>query len=211
MLSVPEKKVSSTELSGVSSLETFAPLRQARLKVIEKPPQNPSLHALSARLNHLVTYRLSLIAVVDVSRTKDIGLSFIWHDAFKPSQNTPKKCLDMDSACVIFNIGAVHSQIGAAVDRGTDAGRKKACKDFQKAAGAFGWVKKKAESGEFACFDVTVDLNTDCASMLENLMLAQAQECVFDTAVASEKSPAACSKVAMQVCYIIQIEATLFV
>lgn len=44
----------------------------------------------------------------------------------------------------------------------------------------------------------TVDMGPEAAAMLERLMLAQAQECCFERALAAGTSPAACSKVARQ-------------
>ena len=44
----------------------------------------------------------------------------------------------------------------------------------------------------------TVDLSVECAGMLVALHLAQAQECFFDTAASTGKSPAVCVKLAKQ-------------
>ena len=45
----------------------------------------------------------------------------------------------------------------------------------------------------------TVDMSSQASAMLERLMLAQAQECCFERALAAGKSPPVCSKVARQV------------
>ncbi|KAK3154724.1 hypothetical protein QOZ80_2BG0194360 [Eleusine coracana subsp. coracana] len=46
--------------------------------------------------------------------------------------------------------------------------------------------------------EATVDMGPRAAAMLERLMLAQAQECCFERAIAAGTSPAACTKVARQ-------------
>jgi hypothetical protein len=45
----------------------------------------------------------------------------------------------------------------------------------------------------------TVNMSPQAAGMLERLMLAQAQECCFERALAGGTSAASCSKVARQV------------
>lgn len=94
---------------------------------------------------------------------------------------------------MLFNIGAVHSQIGSMAERDSVEGRKVAYAEFQKAAGVFRLVKENAVAG------ATVDLTAECAGMLETLMLAQAQECMFDKVIADSKGVTLCSKVAKQV------------
>lgn len=45
----------------------------------------------------------------------------------------------------------------------------------------------------------TVDLSVECAGMLEKLMLAQAQECVFENTIAKGSTPGVCAKISRQV------------
>ncbi|XP_059655431.1 uncharacterized protein LOC132302551 isoform X2 [Cornus florida] len=45
----------------------------------------------------------------------------------------------------------------------------------------------------------TVDVSVECAGMLERLMLAQAQECVFENTIAKGSTPGLCAKIYRQV------------
>ena len=44
-----------------------------------------------------------------------------------------------------------------------------------------------------------MDLSVECAGMLEKLMLAQAQECVFENTIAKGSTPGVCAKISRQV------------
>ncbi|KAK7244479.1 hypothetical protein RIF29_39302 [Crotalaria pallida] len=46
-----------------------------------------------------------------------------------------------------------------------------------------------------------VDLSMECAGMLEKMMLAQAQECMFENSIAKGSTPCVCSKIPRQICY----------
>ncbi|EMS66495.1 hypothetical protein TRIUR3_25355 [Triticum urartu] len=106
----------------------------------------------------------------------------------------------LEKAAVLFNLGAVYSQIALAADRTTDVGIRTACGAFQSAAGAFAWLRESGVAAKaVAAGATTVDVTPDCAAMLEKLMLAQAQECFFEKVIAGGKPPALCSKVARQV------------
>ena len=58
----------------------------------------------------------------------------------------------------------------------------------QEAAGAFAFLRDEASLKMDA--PRPADLGPEAAAMLERLMLAQAQECVFEKALADKKSPA---------------------
>lgn len=101
---------------------------------------------------------------------------------------------------MLFNLGAVYSQIALAADRVTDVGIRTACGAFQSAAGAFAWLRESGVAAKAAAAGATtVDVTPDCAGMLEKLMLAQAQECFFEKVIAGGKPPSLSSKVARQV------------
>ena len=59
---------------------------------------------------------------------------------------------------------------------------------MQEAAGAFAFLRDEASLKMDA--PRPADLGPEAAAMLERLMLAQAQECVFEKALADKKSPA---------------------
>lgn len=99
----------------------------------------------------------------------------------------------------MFNLGAVYSQIGLSYDRATVDGRRQASHAFIAAAGAFAFLRDNASTKASMGNSTTVDLSVECAGMLERLMLAQAQECVFENTIAKGSTPGVCAKISRQV------------
>lgn len=70
----------------------------------------------------------------------------------------------------------------------------------QKAAGCFELLRSSESLKASINSSQIVDISSSCASMLEELMLAQAQECIFNTAARSRKSPSLLARISEQVC-----------
>ncbi|CAM8939532.1 unnamed protein product [Rhodiola kirilowii] len=126
-------------------------------------------------------------------------VTFTWYDAFKPKQKAVQQSIHLEKAAVLFNLGAVHSRIGLGYDRSTVEGRKMSSHAFIAAAGAFSFLKENVASKASVGSSTTVDLAVECVGMLEKLMLAQAQECVFENTIAKGSTPGVCAKVSRQV------------
>lgn len=126
-----------------------------------------------------------------------VMISFTWYDAFRASKRTEQYSIHFEKAAIMFNLGAVLTQQALACDRTQDQGMKDAAKKFQEAAGAFAHLR------DVAALRVEqprpVDISPECASMLERLCLAQAQECVFEKARADKKSSALLARLTKQV------------
>lgn len=110
-----------------------------------------------------------------------VQLSFTWSDAFRASKKHEAASIHFEKAAILFNVGAALTQSALAVpERSTDAGLKEAARKFQEAAGVFAALRDgpglKLEPPR------PVDVGPECASMLEKLCLAQAQELTFDKA-----------------------------
>lgn len=211
MLAVHEKKTNSVDLykplrqylsqhyseaEAVHNEDDLLTIQQMRTD-IEKAMDSPD-----ARRDLLQRYFRALCVMESrfpISSEKDHinSISFTWFDAFKGKKATQQN-LHYEKACIIFNLGAIHSQLGLAADRSTPNGIKQACNCFQAAAGAFAYLRDNISMKALAG-SATVDISVECAGMLERLMLAQAQECFFEKVIADKKPPALCSKVARQV------------
>ncbi|KAK7269836.1 hypothetical protein RIF29_22598 [Crotalaria pallida] len=126
-------------------------------------------------------------------------LTFVWFDAFKPKNKSSQPNIHLEKASVLFNLGAVYSQIGLSYDRNTVDGRRQASHAFIAAAGSFAYLRENASVKASVGGSGTVDLSVECAGMLEKLMLAQAQECVFENSIAKGSTPGVCSKISRQV------------
>ncbi|XP_028639276.1 rhophilin-1 isoform X1 [Grammomys surdaster] len=99
-------------------------------------------------------------------------LLFHWYDSLTgvPAQ---QRALAFEKGSVLFNIGALHTQIGARQDCSCTEGTSHAAEAFQRAAGAFRLLRENFSHAP------SPDMSTASLSMLEQLMVAQAQECIF--------------------------------
>ena len=101
------------------------------------------------------------------------GVHFSWFDCLAGTLFT-QFSIGFEKACVIFNLGALHSQIATKKDRSTAEGAEEALKHYQLAAGTFRFLKK------YFVNTPCPDLSDQCLEIIRSLMLAQAQECLFE-------------------------------
>ncbi|CAI9775122.1 unnamed protein product [Fraxinus pennsylvanica] len=177
-------------------LQTLKELRSD----IERGPSD----SLPARRDLLQRYYKALCAVESrfpISPDKDHinSVSFTWFDAFKSKQKASQQNIHLEKAAVLFNLGAVHSQMGLSFDRSAVEGRRQASHSFIAAAGAFAFLRDNVAVKASVGSSTSVDVSVDCAGMLERLMLAQAQECVYENTIAKGSSPGVCAKISRQV------------
>ncbi|XP_011075927.1 ALG-2 interacting protein X [Sesamum indicum] len=215
MLAIVEKKT--------SSLDLYRPLRNfIVINYSEREAQNleDDLQTLKqlrsdverggtadsppARRDLLQNYYKALCAVESrfpISPDKDHvnTVTFTWFDAFKPKQKASQQNIHLEKAAVLFNLGAVHSQIGLSSDRSAVEGRRQASHSFIAAAGAFAFLRDNVAMKASVGSSTTLDLSVECVGMLERLMLAQAQECVYENTIAKGSSPGVCAKISRQV------------
>ncbi|KAG6715188.1 hypothetical protein I3842_05G238500 [Carya illinoinensis] len=214
MLAIFEKKTTSVDLyrplrnyiafnysdREAQNLEDdLQTLKQFRSDLERQPDPTPS-----ARRDLLQNYFKALCLVetrFPISPDKDHinTVTFTWHDAFKQKQKASQQNIHLEKAAVLFNLGAVYSQIGLSYDRSTVDGRKLASHAFMGAAGAFAFLRDNASTKASIGSSTTVDISLECAGMLERLMLAQAQECVFENSIAKGSTPGVCAKISRQV------------
>ncbi|CAO2602015.1 Rhpn1 [Lemmus lemmus] len=99
-------------------------------------------------------------------------LLFHWYDSLTgvPAQ---QRALAFEKGSILFNIGALHTQIGARQDCSCTEGTSHATEAFQRAAGAFRLLRENFSHAP------SPDMSSTSLSMLEQLMVAQAQECIF--------------------------------
>lgn len=213
MLAVHEKKTTATDIYRPLRHHIAATFSEREAQIAEddlesvrqmrSAVEKPSDPSLPSRLSLLLSYyrALSLIEPrFPISPDPaHIHLAFTWHDAFKPSRKASLPSIYIEKSAILFNVGAVYSQMALAADRGSGPGLKQACNGFQSAAGAFRMLREGDVLKLGAGGGGTVDLSVECVGMLERLMLAQAQECFFEKVIADEKPPGICSKVARQV------------
>lgn len=174
------------------------------LKQLRSDLERHSDPSLPARRDLLQTYFKALCQVESrfpISSDPDHvnTLTFVWFDAFKPKQKASQQNIHLEKASVLFNLAAVYSQIGLSYDRNTVDGRRQASHAFVAAAGSFAFLRDNASMKVSVGNSTTNDLSVECAGMLEKLMLAQAQECVFENTIAKGSTPGVCAKISRQV------------
>ncbi|KAL7171058.1 hypothetical protein ACSBR2_035841 [Camellia fascicularis] len=174
------------------------------LKQMRSDLERPTADSLSSRRDLLQNYFKALCAVESrfpISADKDHvnAVNFTWYDAFKTKLKASQQNIHLEKASVLFNLGAVQSQIGLTFDRSSIEGRRQGSHAFIAAAGAFAFLRDNESMKASIGGSVTVDVSVECAGMLERLMLAQAQECVFENSIAKGSTPGVCAKISRQV------------
>ncbi|KAM4629555.1 rhophilin-1 [Polymixia lowei] len=106
---------------------------------------------------------------------RNLGVHFHWYDSLTGVPSC-QRALAFEKGSVLFNIGALYTQIGARQDRSATAGIDRAIDAFQRAAGAFNYLKENFSNAP------SLDMSGPSLCMLVRLMVAQVQECVFERA-----------------------------
>ncbi|GAV04367.1 hypothetical protein RvY_14655 [Ramazzottius varieornatus] len=120
------------------------------------------------------------------------AVDFSWVDNFT-GKTVEKKDIKFEEANILYNIGALHSYLGA-VDRRADSDALKvACTHFQCAVYAF--EKLRTEYPQMPTFDLSFDVLT----FYITLMMAQAQECILEKSLLDNRKHSIIAKVAAQV------------
>ncbi|XP_026070965.1 rhophilin-2-like isoform X2 [Carassius auratus] len=146
-------------------IDDLMDLRQA----CRTPSRNPS------GVDLLANYfsQLSFLEPRFFSPTRQIAIFFTWYDSFT-GVPVCQQNISLEKASILFNMAALYSQIGTRADRQTQAGLEDAIAAFQKSAGVLHYLK------ETFTHTPSYDLSPAMLSMLIRLMLAQAQECMFE-------------------------------
>ncbi|XP_040896435.1 rhophilin-1 isoform X1 [Toxotes jaculatrix] len=104
---------------------------------------------------------------------RNLGVHFHWYDSLTGVPSC-QRALAFEKGSVLFNIGALYTQIGARQDRSATAGIDRAIDAFQRAAGAFNYLKENFSNAP------SLDMSGPSLCMLVRLMVAQVQECIFE-------------------------------
>uniref|UniRef100_A0A8C6YC22 Rhophilin-2 n=1 Tax=Naja naja TaxID=35670 RepID=A0A8C6YC22_NAJNA len=107
------------------------------------------------------------------SPSRNLGILYTWYDSFTGVPVCQKNLL-LEKASILFNIGALYTQIGTKCNRQTGPGLQKAISAFQKAAGVLNYLK------ETFTHTPSYDMSPAMLSVLVKMMLAQVQECIFE-------------------------------
>ncbi|GAA5973967.1 hypothetical protein JCM11641_001248 [Rhodosporidiobolus odoratus] len=124
--------------------------------------------------------------------------------AFAPIASAPPvtlENLEYERVCVLYNLAALHAQMGAERRRGEEEGIKAAIASFQNAAGLLSHLLTLLPSF-LSCLPPSAtppaDLSVSAISALRDLCLAQAQEVAWQKAVMGRLKDSTIAKLAMQ-------------
>ncbi|PCH42163.1 BRO1-domain-containing protein [Wolfiporia cocos MD-104 SS10] len=149
-----------------------------------------------------LTYHAQLVFIL-TKLPADIVLEIPYAPAFNPSAlPITLPSLLYERGAVLFNLAALYSQLAASEDRSTARGLKQAISYQQNAAGALKYLSSAVTPQLGASVDpddMPLELTVSFTSSLEYLMLAQAQECVWQRAVMDSYKNGLIAKLASKV------------
>uniref|UniRef100_A0A8C4RYN3 Rhophilin, Rho GTPase binding protein 2 n=1 Tax=Erpetoichthys calabaricus TaxID=27687 RepID=A0A8C4RYN3_ERPCA len=108
--------------------------------------------------------------------SRQMGIFFTWYDSFT-GVPVCQQNISLEKASILFNIGALYTQIGTRCDRQTKSGLENAISAFERAAGTLNYLK------EAFTHTPSYDMSPAMLNVLTKMMLAQAQECIYDKIV----------------------------
>lgn len=117
--------------------------------------------------------QLSLLENRFFSPNRQLGLFFTWYDSFT-GVPVCQQNISLEKASILFNMAALYTQIGTRSERDTQAGLENSISALQKSAGVLTYLK------ETFTHTPSYDMSPAMLSMLIRMMLAQAQECLFE-------------------------------
>ncbi|CDH53916.1 ph signal transduction protein [Lichtheimia corymbifera JMRC:FSU:9682] len=156
------------------------------------------MEANEKALNRLIKYYAQLV-FIGSKFPIDVGIEFPWHPAFSTSNTdiTSHRNMHYEKACVLYCIGAMYSQLGNAENRLTTEGVKRACNFFQCAAGCFKHLQDVVIPE--MRIPPTADMSSGALQTLINLMLAQAQECIWQRAAMDQLRDGTIARLAIKI------------
>lgn len=104
------------------------------------------------------------------------AIYFHWYDSLTGIPSL-QRSISLEKACVLFNVASLYSQIACKCDRTRRKGIEMALEYFQRAAGAYNYLRLNFSNAP------THDLSHTFLSSATKLMLAQAQECIYENLV----------------------------
>lgn len=138
-----------------------------------------ALSVSPASLTKLNLYH-SHLASLTTKFPADVGIEFSWSNPATSGLTHSRDDLTFERANIFYNIATIYSCLGARENRSTGDGLKKSHQHFQIAAGAYSLLERYLTTVHFLKPE---DLQPEYLNCLQKVMLAQAQECIWQRAV----------------------------
>lgn len=126
-----------------------------------------------------------------MNRGGEAAVKFSWKDPYTDTILSGPD-INIELFCILYNIGALHSQLGALRDRASEDGMKMACSHFQCAAWAFQHIFDQIPQIH------SLDGSSDLLLLMNSICFAQAQECVLEKSMLDNRKSGITAKIAMQ-------------
>ena len=141
-----------------------------------------SLEAHVSGIRKLTVYAAQLV-YIGGKFPIDIGVDFTWYTAlgFNTQRPLSQNNLRFELANVLFNLASLYSQLAISLNRTTSEGLKNACNYFCQAAGVISHLQTEVIPEMRGT--VPEDMDEMTLKCIQQLLLAQAQECFWSKAV----------------------------
>ncbi|XP_069778256.1 tyrosine-protein phosphatase non-receptor type 23 isoform X2 [Narcine bancroftii] len=123
---------------------------------------------------------------------EEAAVPVTWTEIFSGKSVTVDE-ICYEQACILYNLGALHSMLGALDNRVTEEGMKVSCTHFQCAAGAFTYLR------DHFSHSFSVDMSHQILNLNINFMLGQAQECLLEKSMLDNRKSFLVARISAQV------------
>uniref|UniRef100_A0A3B5PP88 Tyrosine-protein phosphatase non-receptor type 23 n=1 Tax=Xiphophorus maculatus TaxID=8083 RepID=A0A3B5PP88_XIPMA len=123
---------------------------------------------------------------------QEAAVPISWTEIFSGKTVTHND-ISYEQACILYNLGALHSMLGAMDNRISEEGMKVSCTHFQCSAGAFSYLRDHFNH------NYSVDMSHQILNLNINLMLGQAQECLLEKSMLDNRKSFLVARISAQV------------
>ncbi|KAJ0182115.1 hypothetical protein K1T71_002837 [Dendrolimus kikuchii] len=151
----------------------------------------------STGLSAMIKYFCQLKAIQSrfpMVKGQPVAVTFTWKDLYA-GMNCPLADIRFEMACILYNIGALHTQLGSSEPRTSADSMKAACTHYQNAAWAFQYLREQYPQLP------GVDVCPEIMKLLQEMCFAQAQECILEKSIQDTRKPSVVGAVATQVLF----------
>lgn len=129
---------------------------------------------------------------VPMGSGQEAAIPVTWTEIFS-GKSVVHEDIKYEQACILYNLGALHSMLGAMDKRVSEEGMKVSCTHFQCAAGAFAYLREHFPQS------YSVDMSRQILTLNVNLMLGQAQECLLEKSMLDNRKNFLVARISAQV------------
>lgn len=119
-------------------------------------------------------------------------LSFSWREIHSPTV-WQSSSLRYEICVMLYNVAALHMQLGSEESRTSPDSMKVACTHFQCAGWIFGYIRETYPAG------MRHELTGELLTLMQNIAFGQAQECILEKSLADNRKAVTVAKVTAQI------------